>query len=144
VLEWAEEAAQFSKVVMIVPKVTGIIARLPRTIGGADVRLGYSVPTKHGGTFVPAWEFSGWPVHLLGGSPHKQRELSAYFDTVSIDGNMFQKMAVRYCSFYVVNSRRYKRGHWPSLLEADGKKWGEGAPYEAFRRSCANIIAMWR
>jgi hypothetical protein len=143
VLEWAEEAAAFVDVVMIIPKVCGIISRLPSSIAGATIRLGYSVPTKHGGTFVPSWEFRGWPVHLLGGSPHKQRELSLYFGTVSVDGNMFQKMAVRFCAFYEANSKKYRRGHWPTLCEADGKKWGDDAPYEAFRRSCENIISMW-
>lgn len=73
VLDWAEDAAQFVDVVMIIPKVLGGIAKLPRRIGGKPVRLGYSVPTKFGGTAVPYSEFYGWPVHLLGGNPHRQR-----------------------------------------------------------------------
>jgi hypothetical protein len=143
VLSWAEEAAQFVNVVMIIPKVSGIIPCLPRTIAGAEIRLGYSVPTKYGGTQLFASEFTGWPVHLLGGSPHKQMELSAYFDTVSVDGNMFMKMATNFCSFFEPNRKKYRRGHWPTLPEADGKKWGDDAPYEAFKRSCKNIMAMW-
>lgn len=143
VLGWAEEAAAFVDTVVVVPKVCGIIERLPRMIGGADVRLGYSVPTRYGGTFVPTWEFRGWPVHLLGGSPHGQRRLMYYLDVVSVDGNMHQKMAVKFCSFYVINSRKYRRGHWPTLMEADGERWGKDAPYEAFRRSCEAIMEMW-
>lgn len=69
VLSWAEEAAQWVAVVVIIPKAFGAIQCLPRRIAGAEVRLGYSVPTSYGGTAVPIWEFEGWPVHLLGGSP---------------------------------------------------------------------------
>lgn len=144
VLDWAEEAARYVQIVVIIPKAFGIIAKLPRRIGGAGVRLGYSVPTKYGGTSIFASEFIGWPVHLLGGAPHKQKELSAYFDTVSIDGNMFMMMATRYCAFWIANSRKYKKvGHWPTVKIADGKSWDKDAPYEAFRRSCGNIVRMW-
>src|SRR5687767_13504887 len=45
VLSWAEQAAQYVHVVMIIPKVSGEIRMLPRKIGNAEVRLGYSVPT---------------------------------------------------------------------------------------------------
>lgn len=145
VLSWAEETAQFVGVVVIVPKVIGGIARLPREIGGIQVCLGYSVPTKFGGTSVPAWEFAGWPVHLLGGSPHKQIELYHYFDVVSADGNMMNKMAVQRCQFWVPGNARYANDYWwPSLQEADGEKWKTDAPYEAFRRSCENIMRAWR
>jgi hypothetical protein len=84
VLAWAEDAARFVNVVVIIPKVCGGIARLPRVIGGKPVRLGYSVPTRYGGTSVPIWEFFGWPggIHLLGGSPQKQMELKMYFNGI--------------------------------------------------------------
>lgn len=149
VLSWAEEAAQYAATVMIIPKVFGIIARLPRRIGGADVRLGYSVPTRHGGTEVPVWEFFGWPVHLLGGSPHAQMRLAriAQLDVVSVDGNMMNKMATTFCSFWENGTARYaKDRYWPSLKESrGGVKWDrDNAPAEAFRRSCENIISAWR
>ena len=51
VLSWAEEAAQYVERVLLIPKVIGGIERLPRKIGGADVVLAYSVPTRYGGTF---------------------------------------------------------------------------------------------
>jgi hypothetical protein len=148
VLEWTEEAAAHVETVIIIPKVFGGIAKLPRTIGNKPIRLGYSVPTRHGGTSVPVWEFSGWPVHLLGGSPHKQIMLSQYLNVASVDGNMCHKMATRFCAFYDPK-KMTKRGYWPTLEEADGKKWGDGtnkanAPYEAFRRSCESIMEMWR
>lgn len=147
VLSWADEAAQYVQTVMIIPKVFGIIRRLPRRIGGADVRLGYSVPTAHGSTDVPVWEFDGWPVHLLGGSPHAQHRLTHYLHAVSADGNMAQLMATRYCAFYDP-ARRTRRGLWPTLADYDGRPWGDGsntadAPYEAFERSCSNIMQLW-
>ena len=59
VLGWAEDAAQWVDVLMIIPKFFGAIELLPRSIAGKKVRLGYSVPTKIGGTEVPTWEFAG-------------------------------------------------------------------------------------
>lgn len=143
VLAWAEEAAQFVRVVMIIPKVIGGIARLPKIIGGQPICLGYSVPTKHGGTSVPVWEFYNWSVHLLGGNPHQQFKIAQYLNVTSVDGNMHQKMATRHCAFYDP-IRQTKRGYWPTLEEFDGQKWGSDAPYEAFRRSCENIMVMWK
>ena len=144
VLSWAEEAAQWVSVVMIIPKVFGIIPRLPRRIAGAEVRLGYSVPTSHGGTEVPVWEFDGWPVHLLGGSPQAQMRLTHYLRVTSVDGNMANKMATSRCQFWVPGNAKAKDRYWPTLSEADGKRWEADAPYEAFRRSCVNIVEAWR
>jgi hypothetical protein len=144
VLGWAEDAARFVDVIVIVPKVVGGIPRLPRTIGGRPVRLGYSVPTRYAGTPVPVWEFTGWPVHLLGGSPQKQMEMTLYLDVRSADSNYAQKMATKYCQFWTPGNARYaKNRYWPTLREADGKRWKGNAPYEAFRRSCANMRAAW-
>lgn len=147
VLAWAEDAAQFVDVVMIIPKCIGGIAKLPRVIGGKPVRLGYSVPTKHGGTAVPFSEFIGWPIHLLGGSPQAQMRLTRYLNVVSIDGNMHLKMANQFNAFFD-HAKTTRRGYWPTLVDYDGQKWGDGgksanAPYEAFRRSCSNIMAFW-
>jgi len=141
VLDWAEDAAQYVEHVLIVPKVIGGIARLPRRIGRASVVLAYSVPTRFSGTPVPAWEFYGWPVHLLGGSPHKQMEIAQYLDVRSVDGNMANKMAHR-CLFW----RREKgpKGHWLNLRDVGDGDWGQDANYEAFRRSCKNIYAAWQ
>lgn len=136
VLAWAEDAAQYCEIVMIVPKVQGGIERLPRSIGGKPVRLGYSVPTSHGGTELPVWEFTGWPVHLLGGSPQKQMALTQYFDVRSADGNYAQMMAVRHNEFW-------RNGRWHELSGAAGFV-ATDAPYEAFSRSCKNIMTAWR
>jgi hypothetical protein len=150
VLSWAEEAAQYVKEwVMIIPKVASWenpIGRLPRRIGGKSVVLGYSVPTSHGGTDVPLYQFSGWPIHLLGGSPHAQmwyaRRFRPIADVVSVDGNMTNKLATRRGQFWENGTAHYARDrYWPKLSEAG---WtGKDAPLEAFRRSCENIAGAW-
>jgi hypothetical protein len=147
VLNWAEEIAPYVETIMIIPKVINGVSLIPRVVGNCPVRLGYSVPTKHGGTPIPYSEFSGWPVHRLGGNPHKQFRLKHFLDVVSIDGNMFQKMATQFNAFYDPQ-KQTGRGYWPTIEGFDGQKWGDGsdtadAPYEAFRRSCQNIMAMW-
>lgn len=150
VLDWAEDAARYVEVVLVIPKVINGVARLPRRIGGKPVRLAYSVPTRYGGTEVPIWEFYGWPIHLLGGSPQEQMKLTRYLNVVSADGNYAMSMASRYNQFWRPGDARYAKNRWwPALREADGQRWGNGtsaagAPYEAFRRSCKNILAFWR
>jgi hypothetical protein len=143
VLGWAEEAAHIVEVVVVVPKVHQGIVLLPARIGGKEVRLGYSVPTAYGGTDLFLSEFVGWPVHLLGGSPKKQIELSRYLDVRSVDGNMHHKMACRYGAFFTVKRLHCRNYPWPTLKEADGQAWGKDVIYEAFRRSCVNIWDAW-
>lgn len=137
VLDWAEEASQYVERVLLVPKVQGGIDRLPRQVNGKDVILAYSVPTRFGGTELPVWEFAGWPVHLLGGSPHRQmktyRHLAAIAEVVSADGNYFQLKATRFCEHW----------EWPGRWAADGGRTPWDAPYAAFERSCQNIVAAW-
>lgn len=144
VIGWAEEAAQWVDVIMIIPKFFGAIKLLPSVIAGKTVRLGYSVPTSHGGTEVPVWEFGGWPVHLLGGSPQKQMELTHYLNVVSADGNYAHKMAIQYGQFWAPGNARYANNrYWPKLSEA-GDYTDEDMPYIAFERSCKNIIEAWK
>jgi len=150
VLAWAEEAAAHVETVIIIPKVIGGITQLPRRIGGKPVRLGYSVPTKHGGTELPIWEFGDWPVHLLGGSPQQQMKLAQYLNAVSADGNMAHKMATgRILCVWLPDGRRYEKGHWVAMAKYRAREFGlgpvkEDAPYMAFEYSCQNIIAAWR
>lgn len=152
VLSWSETVAPFVETIIIIPKVIGGIARIPSTIGNKPVRLGYSVPTKFSGSQVPLWEFGNRPVHLLGGSPKKQFELTHYLNVISLDGNYHLKMATRHNQFFVYNgSARYASNRWwPTLRESNGGvNWGDGtdkadAPYEAFRRSCIAIREMWQ
>lgn len=148
VLAWAEEAARYADRILIVPKVHRGIARLPRRVGGKDVVLAFSVPTAFGGTRLSPNQFAGWPVHLLGGSPHAQMRLyRGWFrdicEVVSVDGNMHNKLATSRAQFWEPGTARYARDHyWPKLSEAG---WvGQDAPMEAFRRSCENIMTAWR
>lgn len=143
VMSWANEASEHCEIVVIIPKVWGGIQRLPRTIKGKEVRLGYSVPTKFGATDTPLSEFQGWPVHLLGGSPHVQLHYANLLDVKSADSNYMQKMATQYCQYWTRHSRMTKNRHWPTLQESDGG-WSENAIYEAFRRSCHNIMLAWK
>lgn len=142
VLGWAEDAAQFVEVVMIIPKVQNGVNRIPRVIGDKPVRLGYSVPTKHGGTELGIWEFIGWPVHLLGGSPGQQMKLSKYMDVKSADGNMAMKMANSRCLYWERGKGAYSNS-WNSIKE-DGVRFAGDGTEEAFSRSCKNIIKAWR
>lgn len=143
VLGWAEDAAQYIEIVVIIPKVHGGVERLPSIIAGKEVRLGYSVPTAYGGTELMVNEFFGWPVHLLGGSPGKQKEISHYLDVRSVDGNMHLKQANTRGLFWVPGKSPFANC-WRSIQEADGKRWSGKAQYEAFRRSCENIREFWK
>lgn len=75
--------------VMVCPKFAGAIADIPN-----DCVIAVSVPTKYAGYIPPLAELKNKKVHLLGGSPVKQRK--TYFmltDTdyniqiISMDGN---------------------------------------------------------
>lgn len=140
VLSWAGEAARHVRRVVIIPKYSGAVDSLPRSVGGAEVVLGYSVPTSYGGTEVPLWEFAGWPVHLLGGSPQAQRRLSRYLHIVSLDGNMAAQQARR-CRFW--SRKSGPKGHWTQLKETGDASSGDGADLRTFRRSLEAVRGMW-
>lgn len=147
VMNWAEEAARYvQQSIVIIPKVLTGIEAIPNCIGGKEVVIGYSIPTKHGATCLPIWELEGRKVHLLGGSPHRQMQefqaMRAFCQVVSADGNMMQKLAIQYCAFWQREGSG-KYGHWPKLSSNDGQRWDQDAPYEAFRRSCINIQQAW-
>lgn len=147
VLDWAEDIAPFVERVIIIPKVIGGIPRIPARIGGRDIVLGYSVPTKYSGTSVPVWEFAARPVHLLGGSPLAQIHAAHYLTVISADGNYIQKMATKYCQYFVARRADFAiNAHWPTLAESNGGSRMDitDGHYEAFRRSCVNVIAAWR
>ena len=139
VMSWAEEAARWCELVVIIPKVPGTIGCIPDRVNGADVVLGYSVPTAYGGTAVPVWEFGRRPIHLLGGSPQKQLDLARYLNVVSADGNMAHQQAHR-GRFW--GRKKGPKGHWRQLSET-GDTRVEGANLEAFRMSLAEISEAW-
>jgi hypothetical protein len=135
VLEWAEEAAQYVETVMIIPKYSGAIRDVPLKIGNKPVRLGYSVPTGHGGTAVPLREFHDWPVHLLGGGPTVQMELYPYLNVVSVDGNLVQKAAL--------NGVVFDGRVWKSMEKYMGYFVEDDMAYIAFDMSCQCIMETW-
>lgn len=139
VMAWAEEAAQYVRRVVVIPKVPGTLDDVPNVIGGAEIVLGYSVPTSYGGTAVPLWEFGRRPVHLLGGSPQRQMDLAHYLNVVSADGNMAHQQAHR-CRFW--SRRKTAKGRWVQLADA-GDNRTSGANLAAFRRSLVEIGAAW-
>jgi hypothetical protein len=58
VLYWADVVSQWvTEAVIIIPKVIGGIKRLPRTINGKQVRLGYSAASSFSGTPVSLESF---------------------------------------------------------------------------------------
>jgi len=82
----AERLAKFARYVIIVPKARGLAKRFA-TIP-AEFLLGYSVPTRYGGTSLPIALFNR-PVHLLGGRPDVQRRLADRIPVFSVDCNRF-------------------------------------------------------
>lgn len=88
ILDQAMRLLEYSDDVIVVPKDLLLDSMDGDTIP-TNFILGYSVPTKYGGTELPVGYFSGRKVHLLGGRPDKQRELAKGMHVVSIDTNRF-------------------------------------------------------
>lgn len=146
VMAWADEAARYvSEAVIIIPKVIGSVPRIPeRLVNGTPVRLGYSVPTRFAGTEVPLWEIGQRPVHLLGGSPHKQYEFARYLNVASADSNYVQSEATKRNQFFAAGTVDWaKNRRFPLLAESVYGFVSEDCPYFAFELSCMNIRALW-
>lgn len=77
---WAEE-------VIVVPKDLRLTPLMPDVVPD-DFLLGYSVPTRYGGTMLPLTCFTH-KVHLLGGHPAVQRRLGNHLKVASFDCNRF-------------------------------------------------------
>lgn len=86
-LDQAHELKEHAEYVIVVPKHPRLGPKVDDLIPAAFV-LGYSVPTKYGGTTIPAKAFRR-PVHLLGGRPEVQRQLAESMPVVSVDCNRF-------------------------------------------------------
>lgn len=144
VISWAWEASQFvSEAVIIIPKVMNDIDRIPHTIAGKQVRLGYSVPTRFAGTEVPLWQFGNRPVHLLGGSPQKQHALARYLNAVSADGNYLQKVAIQNMFFCASRPTWSSNGIYPKLEDSPLGKIEQDSIYVTFELSVMNLKALW-
>jgi hypothetical protein len=88
IIEQANILMKYSQRVIIVPKDIRLANNLERIIP-ADFIIGYSVPTRYGGTEIPLSSFGRREVHLLGGRPDRQRQLANNLNVVSIDTNRF-------------------------------------------------------
>ena len=133
VLNWAEEAAQHvTETVIVIPKAFGAIQQLPEKIGNKEIRLGYSIPTRYAGTEVPLWEFGTRPVHLLGGNPHYQMELTSYLNVKSVDCNWHMYIASKFGDVWLPGGKckRLPPGNHDNI-------------YVAFEQSCKNILQAW-
>lgn len=134
-LDYAQRLAEHTERVVLVPKVTGVMEQLPRW---PWLVVGYSVPTPYGGADgILLHDLAGWPVHLLGGTPHAQLTLARYLTTVySADGNSHMKAAA-FQKFW--KAGRWVNGHYDDPTFDPG----HDAPYRAFAASCRNIAAAW-
>jgi hypothetical protein len=87
ILDQAYQLTEHAQYVIVVPKHPSMGPKLGSLIPKLFV-LGYSVPTKYGGTKISPEMFTR-PVHLLGGRPEVQRELAERMRVVSVDCNRF-------------------------------------------------------
>jgi hypothetical protein len=87
ILDQAFELNRHCDRVVVVPKHAALAQKLDLVIP-KQFLLGYSVPTRYGGTMIPLKYFRR-PVHLLGGRPDVQRKLAENMPVVSIDCNRF-------------------------------------------------------
>jgi hypothetical protein len=86
-LDEARELSLYADSVVVVPKDPRLAYALDELIP-TEFLLGYSVPTRYGGTTLPLSAFNR-PVHLLGGRPDVQRRLAGRLSVTSIDCNRF-------------------------------------------------------
>lgn len=87
ILDQAHELAEYCEYVVIVPKDRRMADDLEVVIPPKFL-LGYSVPSRYGGTQLPPCAFRR-PTHLLGGRPDLQRRLAELIPVVSFDCNRF-------------------------------------------------------
>lgn len=87
ILDQAAELAEYADRVIVVPKHPSLAPSLDTQIPKRFM-LGFSVPTRYGGTVIPP-KFFKRAVHLLGGRPDVQRKLANLMPVVSIDCNRF-------------------------------------------------------
>jgi hypothetical protein len=86
-IDQAYRLLEFAVDVVLVPKDKLLESNLD-TAFPPEFILGFSVPTRYGGTTLSPHAFRR-PVHLLGGRPEIQRSLARLMPVVSIDANRF-------------------------------------------------------
>ena len=116
ILEEARQLSTFCQHVIVVPKDIRLTDKLDSQIPQSFV-LGYSVPTRYGGTEIPPQAFSR-PVHLLGGRPDVQRSLADKMPVASLDCNRFTYDAKFGDYFDGERFRPHPRGGYEVCLKA--------------------------
>jgi hypothetical protein len=114
ILDQAHELRLHSQYVVVVPKHLSLATRLETHIPKVFV-LGYSVPTRYGGTKIPPNAFRR-PVHLLGGRPEIQRKLANGMQVVSLDCNRFTLDAAYGDYFDGESFRPHPRGGYTTCI----------------------------
>ena len=115
-LDEARELLQYADDVIIVPKDPRLGEALDDHIPPTFL-LGYSVPTRYGGTLLPPAKFRR-PVHLLGGRPDVQRGLASHLPVASMDCNRFTLDAGFGDYFDGQKFRPHPLGGYDTCLEA--------------------------
>jgi hypothetical protein len=87
IIDQAYRLLEFAEYVVVVPKDRLLESRLCEAIP-SDFLLGFSVPTRYGGTTLSPVAFKR-PVHLLGGRPDVQRKMAEVLPVFSLDVNRF-------------------------------------------------------
>jgi hypothetical protein len=125
--ERADRLREFVENVIVVPKSPGDLDRVPEWCV-----VGYSVPTEYGGTDIPlrAYRDITQPIHVLGGTPHRQLEVAGrlWLDSIcSMDGNSIHKAAT-------IGAKA-----WHPTVPRWRKVDGEDAVERAYRKSVDNL-----
>ena len=87
IIDQAYRLLEYASYVIVVPKDPSLGRGLCRSIPSEFI-LGFSVPTRYGGTQISPFAFKR-PVHLLGGRPDVQRRMADLMPVFSIDANRF-------------------------------------------------------
>ena len=119
ILYEAEKLNRYCGRVIIVPKDRRL-EEFDRLGVPLTFRLGYSVPTRYGGTAICPTKFTG-DEHLLGGRPDVQRHLAASMRVASLDGNRFTLDAKIGDYFDGVRFREHPVGGYGNCLDASLK-----------------------
>lgn len=125
-IDQAYRLMEFAKHVIVVPK-DPLLEKVLSTAIPDDFILGFSVPTKYGGTKISPHAFSR-PVHLLGGRPDVQRQLGRIMPIFSVDTNRFTLDATFGDYFDGEKFRPHPKGGYKTCI----------------RDSVRNINLLWR
>ena len=104
--ERAELLTQWIDYPIVVPHRPGEPAKVPEC-----ALVGYSTPTRYGGTEAPMWEYQGKDVHVLGGTMNNIKLVIDHLgDCInSIDTNTMHRDATQYGEYWSVSKPNRKK-----------------------------------